>query len=375
MKYLIVHHDSGRFLNYFYRTHPDVPTLTYDEQVQARVDSLQIWAGLYAPNLRTMGHEAVELFVADPVIQRTWARENLPSQPSEKQWRFRLKRGFVPWIERVRDERWMGDVLEAQVRQHKPDVLFFHWIGQDQGGMSGRLRPLVPIMAAQHTQLVIGTRDHWRNYDLIVTAFPPYVDQFRNEGLNCELLRLGFEQSWLEKLGAPVEDINVSFIGHLGQDFHSKRYQQLEDICKRREIDLYSATKMNPDSPIDRYNKGEVWGREMFKTFRRSKINLNFYPDFHNDLAINLRLYEATGAGGFLLTEWKPNLSELFDPDKEVGVWRSIDELATKIDWYLDHPAERLAVAKTGQARTLRDHTYRQRTQELVKMFERVKKR
>jgi len=375
VKFLIVHYDSGRFLDYYYRIRPEVASLSYSEQVAARVGTLQIWAGLYAPNLRAMGHSVEEIFIADPVIQRAWAREHLPKQPSETTWKFRMRRGLVPWLSRVTDDRWMWDVVEAQVKHYKPDVLFNHWIVKDPGHLSGRLRPLVKLMAAQHTQPLIAGREHWKNYDLLVTAFPPYVDQFRSEGLNCRLLRLGFESSWLDKMTSPErKDIPVSFVGHLGNDFHSKRLKQLEAICCRYDLHLYSATKIDPQSAAFRSNRGEVWGAEMFDLFRRSWINLNFYPDFHNDWAINLRLYEATGAGGMLLTEWKPNLPELFEPDKEVGVYRSIDEMGEKIEWYLDHPDEADAIALAGQRRTLKDHTYRERTEELVGFVEEAMK-
>ena len=42
-----------------------------------------------------------------------------------------------------------------------------------------------------------------------------------------------------------------------------------------------------------------------------------------------------------------------------------------KIQYYLVHEDERQAIASTGQARTLRDHTYRQRMEELGKIAER----
>ena len=58
---------------------------------------------------------------------------------------------------------------------------------------------------------------------------------------------------------------------------------------------------------------------------RDSRITLNHHgnvPAFAN----NLRLYEATGVGTLLITDWKPDLHEVFEPGKEVVAYRSTGE-------------------------------------------------
>jgi spore maturation protein CgeB len=79
-----------------------------------------------------------------------------------------------------------------------------------------------------------------------------------------------------------------------------------------------------------------------------------------------MRLFEATGVGTMLLTDQKDNLHEMFDLGKEVAVYRSPEEGLEKIRYYLSHDAEREAIARAGQKRTLRDHTYAVRMQELI---------
>ena len=70
--------------------------------------------------------------------------------------------------------------------------------------------------------------------------------------------------------------------------------------------------------------------------------------------------------GALLITDWKQNLGDLFEPGTEVVAYHSLEECAEQIRYYLAHPAEREAIARAGQARTLRDHTYRQRMAEMV---------
>jgi spore maturation protein CgeB len=83
-----------------------------------------------------------------------------------------------------------------------------------------------------------------------------------------------------------------------------------------------------------------------------------------------MRLYETTGVGALLLTDWKQNLHELFEPDAEVVTYRTPEECVEKIRYYLEHEDDRARIAQAGQARTLRDHTYRSRMEELVALVE-----
>ena len=83
-------------------------------------------------------------------------------------------------------------------------------------------------------------------------------------------------------------------------------------------------------------------------------------------MLITCALFEATGVGTLLITDWKANLHEMFEPGKEVVSYRSAEECAEVIQYYLEHDEEREAISRAGQQRTLRDHTYYRRMQELV---------
>jgi spore maturation protein CgeB len=104
-----------------------------------------------------------------------------------------------------------------------------------------------------------------------------------------------------------------------------------------------------------------VYGLQMYQIVRDAKVTLNIHADSSDRYASNMRLFEVTGVGGCLLTDWKPNLAEMFSLDREVVPYRSADELIEKARWLLEHPAERAAIARAGQARTLRDYTFTRR--------------
>ena len=122
-------------------------------------------------------------------------------------------------------------------------------------------------------------------------------------------------------------------------------------------------------SPIRRAWVGAAWGREMYGVLARSRITLNHHGDV-GPFANNLRLYEATGMGALLITDAKDNLAEMFVPGEEVVDYRDVAECAELIRYYLDNEPERARIAAAGKARTLRDHTWAVRMQELVEILQ-----
>ena len=133
----------------------------------------------------------------------------------------------------------------------------------------------------------------------------------------------------------------------------------------------YGVDSLPSGSPIRHRHGGEVWGLDMYRTLGRSRITLNRHINMAENNANNMRLYEATGIGAMLITDRKDNLHELFEIGKEVVAYSSKEEAADLVRHYIDHPQEAEQIAKAGQARTLREHTYAQRMQELVPILKR----
>jgi len=123
-------------------------------------------------------------------------------------------------------------------------------------------------------------------------------------------------------------------------------------------------------SSLHRCFRGEVWGADMYQALRRAKITLNSHIDMAGREAGNMRLFEATGVGAFLLTDFKDNLHNLFAPEREVVAWRSVDECLAAVDRYLANDDVRSTIAKAGQTRTMAQHTYRHRAAEILALVD-----
>jgi spore maturation protein CgeB len=79
------------------------------------------------------------------------------------------------------------------------------------------------------------------------------------------------------------------------------------------------------------------------------------------------RNFEVPGCGGFLLTGQAENLGEYYDIDKEIVCFDDVPELLEKIKYYLANEEERQAIASAGYRRTINEHTYVHRFEQIFK--------
>jgi spore maturation protein CgeB len=101
---------------------------------------------------------------------------------------------------------------------------------------------------------------------------------------------------------------------------------------------------------------------------RRVPICLNLMKG-NNEGGLNVRHFEITATGGFMLTYHSAELSHCFDAGRECAEFRNEDELLQRIGYFLDHPQERREIAAAGQERTLSRHLYSHRINQLVRIL------
>ncbi|NLI00294.1 MAG: glycosyltransferase [Chthonomonadales bacterium] len=366
MRFLIVNTDYPEFLADLYSRNPGLAEASYAEQIQARYDSLFSVADFYSHNLRALGHEAWDLFANNEPLQRAWAREHgLSLRPSVRpQWR--LRRGLVPWRFTVPDSSWYETVLKAQIEHYRPDVLINQNAFTIGDTIMHMARPRVTLLMVQHAATVPPGDHDWSVYDLAISSFPPTLERFRELGLRAEFHRLGFEPRVLRSIGERRRSIEVSFVGSF-QGAHSSRAVWLRRVAANAPVSIWTSMPeaLAEDSHVRLSVKGPAWGRAMYEVLASSKITLNHHGDV-GPYANNLRLFEATGVGALLVTDWKPNLTDYFDVGKEVVAYRSEEECSELVAYYLAHEDERVTIAAAGQSRTLTEHNWRHRMRELV---------
>jgi hypothetical protein len=370
MRFLILDTNYPAFQRHFYARHPDLSQCSYAEQWRTLMDQCFGTADFYSANLNELGYEATEVVANCEALQLKWAEEHGIELP-EPGWRVGLKNGFIPWPKRVQSTDWVYPVLLAQVIHHRPDVLFIQNMNNTSSAFLQEVRPYVRLIVGQ-IACPISPAANFRPYDLILSSFPHFVEQFNQEGLVSEYFNLGFEPKLLAYLKKEAPKYKTVFVGGLTAE-HTERIQLLSQIASAHPIDLwgYGIDTLEPKLPLHASYHGQAWGLDMYNILYNAKIALNNHINVAGPFANNMRLYEATGVGTLLITDYKDNLPTLFEPDSEVIAYNSTQECVELVTYYLAHEKERQAIARAGQQRTLREHTYLQRMQELVDIVER----
>lgn len=144
----------------------------------------------------------------------------------------------------------------------------------------------------------------------------------------------------------------TNVIEHFG-NYGNRSNKKLLD-CR---IYTASSTKIQPE--LDSCNYGRVdYCTQMPLVFDGSKINLNIsLRSIHS--GIPLRVLDVMACGGFVLTNWQPELAEYFVEDVEIAIFRSLDECIEKISYYLAHEKERRQMAAAGQKKVKEKFSYR----------------
>lgn len=131
----------------------------------------------------------------------------------------------------------------------------------------------------------------------------------------------------------------LTFVGQIGA-YHPWRRHVLDRLVAAG-LPL-TAMRAAPETAADIYAASQV------------TLNVSLNGD------LNLRVFEALGAGGFLLTDAlseEAGLERCFTPGCHLVTYRSPDELVELARHYLDYPDEAMAIRRAGQAHLLKFHS------------------
>jgi hypothetical protein len=356
------------FIATLYREEPALSEAGYEHQRKALMRWQMGTSDTYSYYLREQGHDAVDLVANCTQIQAAWAREYGGALP----------RSLGHPSGRIGRQLLLHSVLDAQLRSLNPDVVYvqdMRLLTRPELGLLRRQGRLVvgQIASAPPPARVV------RGYDLVVTSFPHYVGRFRALGVDCVYLPLAFDVRIADRLAAegvgPTPAANrphpVAFVGGVTPE-HSAGTALLERLAGRVPLAIwgYGVESLGSDSPLKACHRGEAWGMDMYRVLARSKVVVNRHIRAAEGNSNNMRMFEATGVGALLITERSPNLSELFEPGREVLAYGGAEELIELIEHYLADPVELGRVADAGQRRTLADHNYRRRIGELAELLD-----
>ena len=393
-KLLIISSMYPGYLREFYENNPGIHSAAYDDHYDSLLSDSTEFAASYTRSFCNNGIPAVCIIANDKRLQRKWLLENNVRAGNTEEYILKRISEFQPDVLWIEDFRFTSLTFIDDLRKKAAYIKLY--VGYH----------CAPIN--------LSNLDKLKSLDLVITCTPGLKLEFESAGIKSYLVYHGFDSDLLPAIDSfenfPVN--NVLFSGSLfqGYGYHNSRIRLIENlVSKNIDLQLYAEIESrsmlaqrqilfstyrilvsigikHPEKlfSILQHGKQKVllyskmlrsktkkpeYGLKMYSLLKCSRIILNSHGDVAGDYAGNMRLFEATGTGSCLLTDYKSNLEELFEVGKEIVVYNDPDDCAEKIKWLLENDSERMKIALAGQKRTLLSHTVDSRTKSILEIL------
>lgn len=395
------------YLEQFYARRPSLAAQPFAAQHRALIGDCFGSSDFWTAALSKLGYETCDLVANAEPMQKMWAQERGLAF-DEKDWLFGITaaqtEAFRPEVLIVADYSIVTSAFIKHLRELCPSLrLVLGWCGAPY--RDGAIFGECDVVLSCVPELVAHFRDAGHRSRHVNHAFEPRILQkidttaapsadfvfigsvFKSDQFHIERERIlsrlveetglqiwssASRQSTTQRPGTELHDNSAddgnhviesptrrsarrtpsSFVGGAAR----RTMRLVRGVARRAAPSLSSSTEV--DARIAMRARAPLFGLEMFQRLRDSRVALNTHIDISPVSASNMRLFEATGVGTCLLTDWKANLSELFEPDAEIVAYRDAAECVEKVKYLLGHEAELRRISDAGQRRTLRDHNF-----------------
>jgi spore maturation protein CgeB len=372
-------------LGRFYSENPAFRQECFETQQKALLALKFAWSDVWKHTLAPIGYNVLELIVNAEPLQRAWAEEQ----------------GV-----RFNEATWRFDVALLQLLRLKPDYIFLDDFSVFTPAQLQKLKEALPkVILIGWCGAPYSSVELFKGYNFVLSNIPDTVAELRRAGHTAFLLRHAFDRRVADMLETASNQLTrLTFSGSLSffEDSHLSRAKFIDELAQvvpmaigselfdripalERRIcssfpSLHQAMKiLRPrihalrPAAIKALEPAK-YGMDMYRFLAGSVATFNRHISVSAKRATNMRLFEATGSQACLVTERTDDLATLFEPDVEVVTYASVTECKEKVAWLLDHPQEARKIARRGQMRTLREHTFEERALEFDAILRNYKK-
>jgi hypothetical protein len=389
MKVLMLWGYYPYYLSYFYEKYPFVKGMPFEEHRNKILDDHFGWP---AELSRYMNHQGIqtEFIIANAeILQKKWAEEN--------NFRYYSK------------ENWLKEIAMEQIKRFRPDVLWtssVSYCGRDfvKRALSYCKKAISWVSGITPNDFDVS------GFSTLITSNPEVLKDQQYLFDDIIITKPGFDHGILKEIGPIEKKYDITFVGGISM-LHSKRAEILSylikegvdikifgylseqktpkkiniirqtavDILKRRDFhkDIYRLRQSFIKTDYQRnvetiksVHQGLVFGLDMYRTLAASLVTLNVHIDIVGNYSGNIRMFEATGIGTCLVTEYTKDIREMFEPDKEILTYNSKEDLLEIIQTMLNKREKVEQIAKDGQKRTLQNHTLERMFNDIRSVFD-----
>lgn len=256
------------------------------------------------------------------------------------------------------------------IKDVKPDVV---WIFFPR-----HMPPSLIRMIKRNTKMVVAflastePRKGWlENYDLLLTSHPKFLEKWQKiyQDTTVCLLKPAFQTKFASRIPLKARKHPFIFAGKLSGD-HIRRIKLLEKISRNYEIEIFADADdgTNISENFRNILRKPKWGDDYFNLLGESSLILNVHGEIAENLSSNIRMVEAPGAGGLLLTEDSPNLNEYFEK-LPIPTFQDERDIQGKIDTILRDLESYQEIATKSQNWIIQNHSFEVRAKEVLKIL------
>lgn len=256
------------------------------------------------------------------------------------------------------DTNYFKEVIEQNIanQKYKSDISFVGSLYSDQYNYFDELGTL----SKEQEELL---------QEIIESQVFLYGENNIRDNLNEELTKLLMERADLE-LGpnycAPQKWMAASVLNKKVTVEERKRL--LQNIALHYSVDIYTGSE---DAFIAKAKMHEYidYNTKMPLVFHNSKININITLR-SIESGIPLRALDIMACGGFLLSNYQPELAEYFVDGEELVLFHNEKDFMEKVEYYLTHEEERQAIAYRGYEKVKSIFTFKNKLCSLFHVVE-----
>ncbi len=242
----------------------------------------------------------------------------------------------------------MVQISDDDIRKYKSDISF---IGRMYD--RGYYDTMAQFVPPEYLDECNGIFDKYLcRWDKDITVF----DKLSDEAIECIYDKLSkdkrdlysFTDRYMTEYLMLVIELTgrerLKLIDEAGKRFNTVVYTYDPEKCK----DTVSADVREPLGYMS---------DDLFRVYYASKINLNLTMRAIES-GVPQRVFDIMSVGGCVFSNYQEEAAELFEPGREIVLFRSLEEFTDKAEYYLKHEKERIDIGARGYLKVRDKYNY-----------------
>jgi spore maturation protein CgeB len=250
--------------------------------------------------------------------------------------------------------RW--EALRPAIEAFDPELIVCN-----AGGLS--FRPEVARVLRERTKLLgialsdpdvfpAATSRIANNFDLFLTNAPGMIPNYQANGVTVDVLPLATNEEFFRPVPPrPEYACEVLVIGRANPD----RVEPVQRLHQEFNVHLYGEGW----EPHGLSSRGLLYGEELLTALNSAQISVIFSYTPAGHAIGKVAIFDFIAGGALLATNHLSEIENYFEYDQEIIGFSNVEELITKIHFYLSHPDHARSIRETGRKRVLSDHVWR----------------